>query len=198
MRKLLHVGCGAAKIEHTTPGFNNGEWEEVRLDIDSGVKPDVVASMLDMAVVSDGSVDAVFSSHAIEHLYPHEVAVALAEFRRVLSPQGFVVITCPDLQEVCKLVAENKLLEPAYVAPCGPIAPLDILFGFRAAVAAGNFFMAHHGGFTASSLVSALVGVGFGNAMVFRQPGAFALWAVATIEPGDETTLRELAKQYFP
>ena len=38
------------------------------------------------------SVDAILSSQNIEHLYPHEVALALKEFLRVLRPDGFAVI----------------------------------------------------------------------------------------------------------
>jgi predicted SAM-dependent methyltransferase len=42
-----------------------------------------------MKAVASESVDAIFSSHNIEHLYPHEVPVALAEFIRVLKPGLF-------------------------------------------------------------------------------------------------------------
>jgi hypothetical protein len=52
--------------------------------------------------------------------------VALQEFLRVPKPEGFAVITCPDLQSVCALVAEDKLTDAAYDSPAGPIAPLDI------------------------------------------------------------------------
>ena len=92
--------------------------------------------MTDMSSVTDQSVQAVFSSHDIEHLYPHEVPLALAEYLRVLSDEGFAVITCPDLQSVCARVANDQLTEPAYVSPAGPIAPLDILYGHRPAMAA--------------------------------------------------------------
>ena len=68
--------------------------EELRLDIDASVQPDVVGTTTDMSAVADGSVDALFSSHNIEHLYPHEVALALAEFG-ASSNRGFVLITCP-------------------------------------------------------------------------------------------------------
>jgi ubiquinone/menaquinone biosynthesis C-methylase UbiE len=54
--------------------------------------------MTDMSAVADASVDAIFSSHNIEHLYPHEVPVALGEFLRVLKPDGFAIITWGTLQ----------------------------------------------------------------------------------------------------
>ena len=139
MKTFLHVGCGPKRKDQTTRGFNSPDWAELRLDIDESVKPDVVGTMTDMSSVKTGSVNGLFSSHNIEHLYPHEVPKALAEFKRVLSPDGFVVITCPDLQSVCALVAEDKLTEPAYTSPAGPITPLDILFGHRPLMVRGNF-----------------------------------------------------------
>jgi hypothetical protein len=93
--------------------------------------------MVDMSAVTSDSVDGIFSSHKIEHLYPHEVPLALAEFKRVLSDDGFAVITCPDLKSVCALVAGDKLTEPAYTSPAGPIIPLDILYGHRPVMARG-------------------------------------------------------------
>lgn len=65
------------------------DWTENRLDIDPAVQPDVTGTMTDMASVASASVDAVFSSHNIEHLYPYEVPPSLAEFRRVLRDDGF-------------------------------------------------------------------------------------------------------------
>ena len=96
MKTFLHVGCGPKRKDRTTAGF--ADWSELHFDIDESVQPDLVGTMTDMSSVSSESVDAVFSSHNIEHLYPHEVPVALSEFLRVLKPDGFAVITCPDLQ----------------------------------------------------------------------------------------------------
>jgi hypothetical protein len=128
-KTFLYVGCGPKHKDRTTTGF--AEWSELRFDIDESVQPDLVGTMTDMSSVLSESVDSVFSSHNIEHLYPHEVTVALSEILRVLKPDGFAVITCPDLQAVCALVAEEKLTEPAYTFLAGPIAPLDILYGRR-------------------------------------------------------------------
>ena len=161
MKKLLHVGCGPKRKSQTTKEFNQAEWQEVRLDIDPAVQPDVIGTMTDMSAVESNSVDAVFSSHNIEHLYPHEVPVALAEFRRVLKEEGFIVITCPDLKSVCSLVAQDKLTEVAYTSPAGPISPIDILFGHRSALSQGNLYMAHRCGFTQKVLRNTLLAAGF-------------------------------------
>lgn len=198
-RTFLHVGCGYNRKNTTTPAFNTDEWRELRLDIDKGVDPDIVSSMTDMSGVPDNYVDAIFSSHNIEHLYPHDVPKALAEFVRVLNPQGFAVITCPDLQSVCKLVAEDKLDEAAYISPAGPIAPLDILYGFRPALASGNLFMAHRCGFTLKTLDLCLRSNGFHSiALTRREHPNYDLWALASVPPRDEAAMRALAVEHLP
>ena len=200
MPTLLHVGCGPNYKDTTTKGFNSEHWKEVRLDIDESVKPDVTGTMTDMSAVETGSVDAIFSAHNIEHLYAHEVPVALAEFLRVLNEQGFVVITCPDLQSVCALVAEDKLLEPAYTVPAGPIAALDILYGYRPPMAQGNLYMAHRCGFTERVLRGVLQASGFPSVATMARARApfFDLWALATKAQQDEQTMRALVQQHFP
>lgn len=198
MKQVLHVGCGAYAPEKLHVVFRNGDWHEVRLDIDADVQPDIVASMTDMAPVADGGMDAVFSSHNLEHLYPHEVPVALKEFRRVLKPTGFALITLPDLQEVARLVASGRLAEPAYASGLGPIAPLDILYGYRPALAQGNLFMAHHTGFTSQMLMSTLTDAGFSAATVQRVPSAFSLWAIAFPALPTEQRMQEAQCQMLP
>jgi len=199
MKTFLHVGCGPNQKDLTTKGFNTSDWSELRLDIDESVNPDIVGTMLDMSAVQDASVDAVFSSHNIEHLYPHEVPLALKEFIRVLKPEGFLVVTCPDLQSVCALIAEDKLTDPAYTAPAGPITPLDILYGYRPALAKGNLFMAHRCGFTQKVLTGTLNANGFVTVAAKRRGHpCYDLYAVATKVTVKEDEIRELARLHLP
>jgi SAM-dependent methyltransferase len=181
LRSLLHVGCGMPDPRKLpTAFFAPGEWREVRLDLDPGVAPDIVASITDMAMVETASFDAVWSAHNLEHLFAHEVPLALREFRRVLRPGGFALITLPDLQRAAELVAQDRLAEPAYISPAGPIAPLDMLYGHGAAIAAGNHFMAHRTGFTARTLEASLVAARFDAVRVVRDD-SYALWATASV-----------------
>ena len=200
MPNFLHVGCGPKRKNQTTRGFNTPEWAEIRLDIDASVQPDVIGTMVDLSAVESDSVDAIYSSHNIEHLYPHEVPLALAEFLRVLKPDGFFVVTCPDLQSVCKLITEDKLTDTAYTSPAGPIAPLDIVYGHRPAMAKGNLYMAHRCGFTQKVLSGTLQSCGFKSVATMARGRApfFDLFALASKSERSEAELRLLAGQHFP
>jgi len=198
MKQLLHVGCGHSRKNDTTAGFDNSDWNEIRLDIDSGVEPDVIGTMTNMEAVPSESVDAIFSSHNIEHLYAHEVPVALSEFLRVLKNDGFAVVTCPDLQSVCQLIAQGKLIEPAYVSSAGPIAPIDLLYGHRPLMAKGNLFMAHRCGFTYDVLMDSLLASGFQSVVGFARPSDFDLWAIASKSPLSRNEMKLLADSHFP
>lgn len=195
---LLHVGCGNQTITSCTRNFDLDEWCEVRFDINPNVSPDIIGSMTDMSLVGDCSVDAIYSKHNIEHLYPHEVSIALLEFYRVLHPHGFVIITCPDLKSICALVADNKLSDPAYISAAGPISAYDMLYGFRPSLAKGNLYMAHHSGFTQQTLTDSLLSAGFSSVKTIARNRYFDLWSVATKMPFDDKSLDDLIASYLP
>jgi hypothetical protein len=173
---VLNVGCGYPLRQKLHRLFHGPEWREVRVDLDPAVQPDIVCSITDISPVAAHSVDAVWSSHNLEHLQRHEVPLALAEFIRVLKPHGLLLLTLPDLQQVARLVAEDRLEDSAYISQSGPITALDMLFGHTASLARGNQFMAHRTGFTARTLHTLLTEAGFVEVVV-RQGASFDLWA---------------------
>ena len=200
MKTFLNVGCGpeyGSKIK----GFNNDDWKEIRFDIDKNVNPDIEGTLTDMSLVKTASVDAVYSSHNIEHIYPHEVPIALKEFYRVLKDDGIVVITCPDLQGVCEAVVNDRLLEPLYETPAGDkIYPLDILYGWRKDLVEGNEHMAHKGGFTYTTLNSSFFEAGFKARYGGRFPmgGQHNLYLVAFKQKVPEEEIKKIADPFFP
>ena len=180
MRNVLHVGCGSATIANMPQGFQDGSWRELRFDIDPAYNVDFQGTMLDMSAVADDSVDALYSSHNIEHVFAHEVDVVLREFRRVIKPDGFAVITCPDLESVAKHIAAGRLEDPLYISPTGPISALDIFYGHGAAIARGEIYMAHKTGFTARTLGAHGQAAGFATLGIRRREKDFDLWMIAT------------------
>lgn len=147
--RVLHAGSGGDRLP---PEYGFAVCDEVRLDIDPAMKPDVVASITDMGDV--GEFDAVYCSHALEHLYAHDVPLALAEFYRVLRPGGYVLLFVPDLEDV------RPTEDVLYNAACGPVTGLDLIYGHHK-LTADNPHMAHRCGFTAPLLAKALEAAGF-------------------------------------
>jgi hypothetical protein len=176
-RVLVNVGCGPRNAATLPSYFDN--WRQLRVDVDPSVEPDIIADLTDLSAIGDGSVDAVWAAHCVEHLYEHQVRIALAEFRRVLREDGFVCVIVPDLQAVAKYIVDDRLHEPLYHSPAGPVAAHDIFFGFGAAIASGRTSMAHRCGFTPGSLLRCFQQHQFGELLVRRRPADLELAAVA-------------------
>ena len=149
-KTVLHVGCGNDPLPawlHT--------YKETRLDIDKNVKPDIVASMTDIGDI--GEFDLVYCQHSLEHLFRHEVAIALKEFHRVLKKGGGLVVMVPDLEDV------RPTDEVILMADSGAITGMDMIYGHQQYVI-DNQFMAHRTGFTKKILIDAIREAGFNKA----------------------------------
>lgn len=147
--RVLHAGCGRAPLEF----FN--DYEEVRLDIDPLVEPDIVASLTDLGEI--GPFDTIYCSHSVEHLKRQEVPVALREFLRVLKPGGLLLLIVPDLEDVPP--TEDVL----FVSPSGPITGLDLIYGKTEGA-----YMRHQSGFTRDTMIGALAKAGFAEVRSHR------------------------------
>ncbi len=148
--------------------------------------------MTNISFIEDEYTNGIFSSQNIEHLYAHEVPIALSEFYRFLKKDGYVVLTCPDHQAVCSLVVADGLTDVAYVSPAGPITP--ILYGFRPALKIGNFFMAHRPGFTKKTLIHAFECNGFKSTISIKRAAPyFDIWFIASKENLDDEKMLKLA-----
>ena len=205
MKILLHVGCGSLN-KSSCLGFDNDNWKEIRFDIDESVNPDIVGTMTDMKSVETGSVDAVYSSHNIEHIFPHEVPIALREFYRVLKEDGIVVITCPDLQSVGEALSQDKLFETLYegvkINDAGevvnfPVTAFDILYGHRETTLDGDIYAIHRGGFTYSTLDKAFYEAGF-KVRVGGRSGTCSLYLVAFKQKKSEEEVKKIAVPFLP
>jgi SAM-dependent methyltransferase len=178
LKIVLHVGCGPRIPDQLPSELSSPEWQEIRLDIEPAVDPDIVASIVDMPIVETASVDAIWSSHNLEHVFAHEVPLTLREFRRVLRPSGVAHVQVPDVLVPARAVARGQLETELYRSPAGPITALDMLFGYGPAIARGEHFMAHRTAFTKHSLTKKFQDAGFSRVRVEARQQA--LWATAT------------------
>lgn len=197
VRQWLNVGSGPAGSGLRPPGLAAPDWAELRLDADPGVQPDVLAPANDLRPVASGSMDAVFSSHCIEHLYLDQAVPALREWRRVLRPDGFLLLVCPDLQAAAEMIAQDRLMDVAYAG----IRPYDIVFSHQGLVAqgraAGHSFMEHKSGYTLSLLRALVNEAGFAVHAATRMRQRFELWLIASVQARSEADMRALAQRYF-
>jgi predicted SAM-dependent methyltransferase len=188
-KRLLNAGSGPRSNRKLNAFFEPATWQEIRIDLDPRVKPDIVGSMTNMGEhFPSKSFDAVWSSHSLEHLHGHEIPVALAEFRRVLRDDGFALITCPDLETVMTLFLKHGSDHVVYHSAAGPITPLDMMFGHTSSIASGNPHMAHHSGLTAERLGDLLLRAGFAEAITRRQD--YDLWGLALTEHASRNAIQ--------
>ena len=144
---LLSVGAGKDDLQ---------KWREsgyvcVTLDIDQRTAPNIVGNMTDLGMIRDGMYSVVFCSHSLEHLYPHEVPRALAEFHRVLKSGGRAIVLVPDLEGV---PATDDVLPGS--TTCG----LHLYYGDSSQIEEFPA-MAHHCGFVESTLRDVMEKAGF-------------------------------------
>lgn len=157
---VLHCGAGGSDLP-----FYMKHCKEIKVDIDPETNPDIVANMANLPE-GIGPFDAVFSSHALEHLYPHEIGPCLKGWLRVLKPQGALILFVPDLEGI------QPTKEVLYVAASGPVTGHDMYYGFSKFLETTPS-MAHHSGFVASTLEQALKDSGFSNIKVERLEGPY-------------------------
>lgn len=154
---VLHVGCASTPLPDWLGGV------ETRLDIDASYNPDIIASMTDLGDI--GGFDFLYCSHALEHLYPHEVRIALGEFRRVLNEGGAAYICVPNLDGI------KPTFDVVYETESGyPISGFHMYYGDPELIP-HNPHMAHHSGFTPETLGEALEGAGFSRVIIHVHSG---------------------------
>lgn len=197
MRSLLHVGCGGSRLHNLPTFFQDGVWSEIRYDINPDVDPDIVGELQDMSIIEDGAIDALYSSHNIEHVWAFEVDRVMGEFCRVLADDGFAMILCPDMMSVCQAVVDGDLERVLYNSPAGPISAIDIMYGHQNSIAEGNVFMAHKTGFTSGSLARRLIRSGFRRVVVARDQ-VYGLHALAFKTEMAPTRVDELVRSLIP
>jgi predicted SAM-dependent methyltransferase len=101
MSRRLHIG-GHVR----TAG-----WEV--LDANPGPCVDHVGNAADLSAFADNSFEQLYASHVLEHFdYQGQLLQTLAEWRRVLAPNGTLCVSVPDLDVLARLFVDRTLLNP--------------------------------------------------------------------------------------
>lgn len=94
--KRLNLGCGSKRME----GY-------VNCDLFPGPTVDEAFSLDDIPY-ADGTVEALHSEHALEHLPRQRAEIAIKEWARVLKPGGELLLKVPDLELCCKAFLDSS------------------------------------------------------------------------------------------
>ena len=92
LRTPLRIDIGGAASPYAPDEYTT---------VDIGGEPDIDGDARDLPF-ADGSVDAIWASHILEHLAVTDVPVALAEWLRVLKPGHRAIIRVPNFDYVAK------------------------------------------------------------------------------------------------
>lgn len=157
---LLNLGCGRSKLEDLIFVDDLKDYAEVRVDLDASCNPDILSGIEELPLIQNESVDLVYSSHSLEHIYFHKIPQTLAEWYRVLKQDGELRIIVPNLKIPAQLVAEGKILEKMYDSPGGSVSAIDMFYGHRGQVQR-NEYMMHKTGFTKESAEIILTELGY-------------------------------------
>ncbi len=93
----LHLGCGPRFI----PGF-------VHVDLLTAPHVDIVGPV-EKLPMADGSVSLIYASHVLEHFGRYEYKPVLAEWFRVLKPDGVLRLAVPDFAACAAIYYEAGL-----------------------------------------------------------------------------------------
>ena len=159
--RVLNVGGGSSRS--LPPQYK--DWEQVLLDIDPDVKPDLCLDARLLSTQEAGQFDAIYSSHNLEHFYQYEVPTVLAGFLHVLKPGGVAEVQVPDIEALVRAYLSNNFDINDLWYRVGkvkmPISFHDVLYGWSGKLKEGNHWYAHKCGFTPLSLSTALNDAGF-------------------------------------
>lgn len=176
IRNLLHAGT-PLRLHLGSGGHSLEGW--VNVDV-IGMGPDVHWDLRRRLPFPDGSAEAVFLEHVIEHFTLADDLDLLAECRRVLAPAGIVRLGVPDFGRYM----ESYATDGAFLEHQRPGRPTRLLAAAEVALAHG-----HRSVWDCETLELALREAGFVDCRC-------RLWGESSLDPAPDSPLREPESVY--
>lgn len=123
------------------------------LDVEPRSEVDYVGNAIDLSQFASDSIDAIYTSHVLEHFFyniDNELTTTLREWHRVLKPGGKLLISVPDLKTLCWLYLNPNMM------PMERFHLMRVIFGGQT-----NIYDVHKVGFDFEILAMYLEEVGF-------------------------------------
>ncbi|HEY6544845.1 MAG TPA: methyltransferase domain-containing protein [Dokdonella sp.] len=133
--RKINVGCGYDYRQ----GYLN-------VDLHAVHQPDLVADVTHLPMLPDGAFDEIVAQDVLEHFERARTAPALAEWSRLLAPEGVLHVRVPSLFGMFDLLARPDRREPAKAEEI-----IHLVYGTQAYN--GDYHLA---GFTAATLAEHL------------------------------------------
>lgn len=122
--KKIHLGCGKRYI----PGF-------VHVDLADFAHIDYQHRIDRLPMFEDNSASLIYSCHSFEYFDRQQAKEVLAEWRRVLEPEGVLRLAVPDFEALIKVYEKfgdlNRVLGPLYGRWAVPSSNSDSLIYHR-------------------------------------------------------------------
>jgi len=134
----LHVGGKAVK----------DGWKLLNIMPLPGV--DFLGDVCDLSQFDDDSIEEIYASHVLEHIPRPKVVDTLKGLHRVLQPGGRLLVSVPDLDELCR-----SMLNP-HLTPDNKFHVMRMIYGGQV-----NDFDYHYFGWNWTFMDSFMKGVGF-------------------------------------
>jgi hypothetical protein len=129
--RKINVGCG---YDYRT-GYLN-------VDLHAVHKPDLVADVTHLPMLPSGAFDEIVAQDVLEHFERAKTVPALAEWSRLLAPEGVLRVRVPSLFGMFELLASPERRDPAKAEEI-----IHLMYGTQAY--SGDYHLA---GFTAATL----------------------------------------------
>lgn len=146
--KKLNLGCG----RHVLDGWVN---VDVQVSLKAPRSPEILCDLKTIPL-PDGCAEEVMAIHVFEHFYFWETPAVLAEWRRLLTPGGSLVLELPNLMKCCRNILEGRTL-----ARGGKDPDQLGMWGLFGDPRDNDPYMTHRWGWTPKTLRSLLESSGF-------------------------------------